>query len=465
MEPISRRKFLKASAAMATGYSFLSGFKGGNGKGRPDVPVENVVILMLENRSFDQMFGALSLEEGREVDGLRPEMSNSGLDGTPIGIYRSEEFCVLDPPHGWDAVHNQFNEGRHDGFVTEMEKVYGAEFRDQVMGYHNRDDLPFWYGMADEFTLCDRWFCSLLTGTWPNRNYFHAGQSGGLKNNELPGIRMFTWPTIYDRLNEAGIAWHYYFSDVPYLYLYPRLRRQKRKISWIRGFYRAAEAGTLPPVTVIDPAFTLTDDHPPHHPHLAQAFVASVYAALANSPQWEKLLFIITYDEHGGFFDHVPPTEAPDEREEFAHFGIRVPALIVGPYVKRGYVSSVTYDHTSVLKFLEWRFDLSPLTMRDAAANNILDALDFDQEPRPAPELPEAYVNRGELDRSCTYIGSPDGTEDLVLQPKVPPVELVQLANLGLIPPELDRRGDLAALLRLIGDVLETYGAGRIELW
>src|SRR6266487_98997 len=176
--------------------------------------------------------------------------------------------------------------------------------------------------------------------TFPNRWYLHSGQSGGYMYNEL--VPTTKWPSIYDRLDAAKIPWSYYYTDLPFL---ATMGIPLSKTLSIDQFYLDAKMGKLPPVVMADPGFSFNDDHPPHHPLLGQQFIASIYTALATSPQWENSLMVVTYDEHGGFFDHVAPPKAADERAAngFDQLGFRVPTMVMGPYVKKGYVSSVVH--------------------------------------------------------------------------------------------------------------------------
>jgi phospholipase C len=263
------------------------------------------------------------------------------------------------------------------------------------------------------------------------------------------------FPSIYDRLNAAKIDWAYYFSDLPFLGLLPGIDTTKFK-HFNNQFFNDANAGTLPPVVMIDPAFSLNDDHPPHHPLLGEQFISSVYNALATSPQWKNILFVVTYDEHGGFFDHVSPPQVPDDRADqgFNQLGFRVPTLVIGPYVKKGYVSSVQHDHTSVVKHIEKMFGLEPLTMRDAAANDLSDAIDADRLARGQPAgpvtLPVVMVDQSMLDPLC--LGSDFKRSDIELH-----------ADAGGFPPEMDLRGQVRDLAFAVGDRLQAWGAGGIR--
>ena len=212
-----------------------------------------------------------------------------------------------------------------------------------------------------------------------------------------------------------------------------------------------AHTGTLAPVVMVDPGFTMNDDHPPHHPLLGQQFIASIYNALATSPQWESTLLVVTYDEHGGFFDHVAPPKAADQRmaEGFDQLGFRVPTMVIGPYVKQGYVSSTVYDHTSVLKQIENMFHVAPLTMRDAAANDLSDMIDqtrlaAGQASAPVT-LPVVDVDPGTLDPVC--FGSGSGK----------PTDLELAFDRGLLPPEFDRRRHSRDTLHFIAEYLAKH--------
>ena len=207
------------------------------------------------------------------------------------------------------------------------------------------------------------------------------------------------------------MPWAYYYGDLPFLGLYPRLLVRSQRIE---RYYEAAAAGRLPPFCMVEPTFegpAAVDDHPPRSSQLAQRFVAQVFGAMAASPQWERSLFILTYDEHGGFYDHVPPPAVVDDRatDGFGTLGFRVPALLAGPYVRRGHVESTVLEHASVARFLEWRFGLEPLGVRDANAGNILGSLDFANGDISVPRLPVPTVDPDEA-RRCGVEGAITGS-------------------------------------------------------
>jgi phospholipase C len=267
------------------------------------------------------------------------------------------------------------------------------------MQYMTRDIIPVSWALADAFTVCDRWFCSVLGPTLPNRAYWHAATSGGAKSNdEVLAADLNAFVTPYHRLNDLGIEWAYYYGDAPVLgiALAPEVNDGRVK-RFYYDFLDDAAAGRLPPVVYIDPTFGSggNDDHPPHHPMLGQQLIAAVYNALITGPHRDNFNLVVTYDENGGFYDHVPPPTAPDERaaDGFDQLGFRVPAMVIGPYAKQSYVSSVQYDHTSPIKHLGNLFGFDPITMRDAAANDLTDCIDLDRleagEPSEPIELPD----------------------------------------------------------------------------
>lgn len=415
---MKRRDALKTIGGLGAAAG-MARFLPGCGDDGP-VGITTIVYMMMENRSYDHLLGGRALI-GMGGDGQRPSFSNSTTDGAPIAAFPATDdhnaatsaVCDLDPPHGWNPSHASFNNGAMDGFV----KAYQADHANispvAPMKYLTRANVPVTWALADQYTVCDRWFCSVMGPTLPNRAYWHAATSFGLDDN----IAVFSKfsagvpvPTIYNRLDEAGIDWAYYFGSLPVVALLGnpgpyqldlgpndgtgRIRRFGDGKNATGQFFEDAVAGKLPPVVYIDPAFDINDDHPPIHPILGQELIASVYMALAKSPQWNNLLFVVTYDEHGGYFDHVPPPKATDDtlakfgKPGFEQLGFRVPALVMGPYVKANHVSSVQYDHTSALKHLQNQFNLGGLTARMDAAVDLTDCIDQDRLARGEPASP-----------------------------------------------------------------------------
>jgi phospholipase C len=395
--------------------------------------IDTIVVLCMENRSFDHYLGALTLVEGRsDVDGLTGDESNLDGQGGSVPVYLLENFQPFDPPHGWEEVHAQWNGGANDGFVYQHMIRCDAEGEvcgPEVMGYHVRDQLPITYALADAGAVCDRFFCSVLGPTWPNRFYLHGGTSGGEKGN----FPTTSFDTIFTLCEDAGLSFNNFYHDIPW--------RAGAYLGFsgntgVEEFFERASQGTLPNVSIIDPQFFgdgANDDHPDHHVFLGQALIAAVYQALAQSPQWGRCLFILTYDEHGGFYDHVPPPEAPDEEPEFQQMGFRVPTIVCGPFVRRGCAVSTVFDHTSIIKTIATRWGLPNLSERMAAANDMSSCIDPGalDNPRPPTRLPAVPVVM-----SAVFGRTP---KDAVPHDHK---EMWEAAESGRIPPWQDRRAD-----------------------
>jgi phospholipase C len=392
---------------------------------------EKVVVLMMENRSFDHYFGHLSLPPGlggegrKDVDGLKGNevqfLTREGMDGREaFRPFLATDTRLTDICHEWEDCHGQWNGGAMDGFVQRHfmdlarrgEDVCSKRCNDikNPMAYYGRSDTPVLHQLFDNYTLCDRWFASVMGPTWPNRAFMHAATSCGVKENSK--IATSSNPassrearTIWHELAAKCISAQNYCIDVAWalggigvfkrvpsasFFKHPPHTQKNNNVLPVESFEEACERGTLPTVSIIDPAFVLApnDDHPPHDIKSGQAFISAIYKLLTkNEDQWAKTLFLITYDEHGSFFDHVnPPRVEEDEREEFRQLGFRVPSLVIGPYVKKNFVSHVQYDHVSFLSTITRRFGLSPLNARVAATNDVRDCIDMNAvETRNVP--------------------------------------------------------------------------------
>jgi phospholipase C len=366
------------------------------------IPIEHIIVLMQENRSFDSYFGQLPAAGHAGVDGLPASAANPDADGAPVPAFHQAHYCTEDTSHSWRGSHAEYNDGQNDGFVT-VNDPDGV----RAMGYYDQTDLPFYYDLAMRFAIGDRYFCSLLGPTYPNRFYLLTGTSFGYVHNEIVDGG-YSQRSVFDLLDEHQISWKVYYSDVPFVFLF---RVNPRNLARFSRFLSDAEAGTLPQVAFVDPAFSSaivpeSDEHPPANIQVGQQFAAMVIGAVMQSPQWPTSAVFLTYDEHGGFYDHVPPPAAcvPDDiapildtndpPAQFDRYGFRVPLVVVSPYAKPGFVSHAIYDHTSILRFIETRFDLPALTNRDANADPLLDLFDFSH---PAllqpPQLAEATID------------------------------------------------------------------------
>ena len=437
--------------------------------------IKHVVVLMMENHSFDNYLGTLGRGEGLPLgaDG-RPTAENPDSAGTMIRSHHAgstgQDQGV--PSQSWSASHAQWAGGKMNGFVTSAEQATPDGDKAAAMAYWTDQDLPFYHGLARTFPLADRWFSSCLGPTFPNRRFLLAGTANGLMD-DLPPNLLDRPPagTIMDVLTRHGISWVNYrpaasdqtefqrfiqyrrrrimhhlasitrsLRDPGYVFnrdlqftaaLYPLgMASYMAHVRSIDQLFADADSGELPAFCIVDPDFRSFSEENPQDIRKGESFAAEVIRRVMHGPGWADTLLIWTYDEHGGYYDHVPPPEAvpPDDvrgRSVVAHpspvrgvlkalfpsyvrhaeqlvegpntydtYGFRVPAVIVSPYARPDCVLSEVFDHTSVLKLLEEKWNLPALTRRDAAATSPLGALDltappaFLEPPRlPAPAL------------------------------------------------------------------------------
>jgi phospholipase C len=338
----------------------------------------------MENRSFDHYLGWVPHADGRQA-GLRFR-DDHGVAHATHHLQERQGCGFNDPDHSYEGGRLQYAGGRCDGFRRGTND-------DFALGYYVRDDVPLNAALVDGFTICDRWFCSILGPTYPNRFYTHAAATDRTSNTST----VSTLPTIWDRLAAAGVSANYYFSDVPFLALWGQ--RYLPIARPIEAFLAQAKAGTLPSYSYLDPAFIgedqggSNDDHPHADILRGQALLSQIVRAVTESPAWERTVLVITYDEWGGFFDHVRPPRFPDAfrataTEDHGQAGFRVPAYVVSPFAPRQAVAHQVFDHTSILKLVEWRWGLQPLTPRDAAARNLAEVLDLRAPNRTPPTIP-----------------------------------------------------------------------------
>jgi phospholipase C len=382
--PISRRRFLTSTAAAAGGLALGcsdrgitdAAFKKLSYAPLPDPAssgIEHVVVFMMENRSFDHMLGWLPGADGKQAG-----LTFVDAAGVPHATYPlAPEFqgCKFaDPDHTYEGGRIEYDDGSCDGWLRAND-VFS-------IGYYRRQDLSFLGRAVPDWTSFDRYFCAILGPTFANRVYQHAGQTDRTSNT----LDISSLPTIWDRLAEHGVSARYYFGDVPFLGLwgakYVPISRP------LADFYLDCASDTLPAVSFVDGAFlteltgTGEDDHPYGDIRAGEAMMNRIYTAVTRSPAWRKTVLVINFDEWGGFFDHVPPPLAPIPAADAiagndGRLGFRTPTVVVSPFARRKHTSHVQYDHTSVLRMIEWRWGLEPLTIRDATANNLAAELDF----------------------------------------------------------------------------------------
>jgi phospholipase C len=377
---------------------------------------DHLVVLMMENRSFDHMLGYLTIDGGRdEVDGVRPGMKNEH-EGKAYPVHPATSTRLIkaqDPCHSGSCVDEQVA-GGCSGYVSNFAKTRTAPLPPGsgfgiVMAYHTAEQLPVYDYVADQFCICDRWFCSVPGATMPNRLYAACGRAAGSRDPAHPPI--YRLPSFVRHLDNAGASWRWYsHDDFPLLWSldstyalsHPRIPAyfDRDVLPFARrSFLKRAAAGDLPAVSWIDPNFIdfsvgpggSNDDHPPSDLHAGQDLVLRLFHAVVTSPAWPKTVLLITYDEHGGFFDHVEPPAAPDDDARFRRYGARVPAIVISPWVGAREVAHTRFDHTSIVKTILMRFcrradgSIPNMGTRVAHANHLGELL-TEAQPRPAPD-------------------------------------------------------------------------------
>ncbi|HZX07674.1 alkaline phosphatase family protein [Kribbella sp.] len=445
MAGMTRRRFL-GSAAAAVGTAGLAQLPWSMRKALAaparDLAhlreIEHVVILTQENRSFDHYFGTLSGVRGFDDPDLRTLPSGRSVfyqpdalnpDGYVLPFHldttTTNAAAIHDPGHGWPTLHQAWNGGTMDNWVPSQRAAVGA-FGPLTMGYFTRNDLPLHYALADAFTICDHYFCSVMGPTWPNRLHTMTGTidptgaNGGpnVATNSLPPSGGFTWTTYAERLQAAGISWRSYqshvFGDGPELGWFKQfqtapagspLYENGMKLRPKTAIMDDIRTGNLPQVSWLQ---SEADEHPSGLPAAGGAFIYDLLDALASTPEvWNKTVLFITYDENGGFFDHVtPPTPPPGTPGEFLTtlprqaggiagpigMGFRVPTFVISPWSRGGWVAGETFDHTSLLRFLEVRFGVREPNIsawRRQTAGDLTSTLRFPRRDVPFPALPD----------------------------------------------------------------------------
>jgi phospholipase C len=414
--PLSRRSLLKLGAGAALGLGLGAGrlpawarpparAAQGLGPGAlpfPNLPegtatmpqIEHIVVLMMENHSFDNMVGMLphQFASRRKVDGLPVDAR-----GRPTSVNRARGKAYRaklaptpcqekrHPGQNWNASHIAWANGRNSGFVRASGPV--------AMWFWDKETLPTMYSLAATFPIGQRYFGSVLAQTYPNRRFLFTGTaSGTIATNTVTFSVPAQNGTIWDRLDRFGIDWKDYYVDLPSPLIVPGTADTPDRLAKFVStteFLSDAAAGRLPSFSFVEPQYSYESQENPQDVQVGERFIARIARAVMSSPNWDRTAFFICYDEHGGYFDHVAPPAAvtPDDTPPmlgpgdipggYNRLGIRLPVIVVSPWAKRGYVSSVVQDHTSILRFIERRWNLGAMTRRDANANDMTDYFDF----------------------------------------------------------------------------------------
>ncbi len=400
--------------------------------GTDQVPqIEYFTVVMMENHSFDNILGMLGRGDcfPKGPNG-RPTVTLPDGHGNLVHAFHMPSECQTNGVgQNWNLAHHSLANGNR-GFV---EGSTG-----EALGYFLGEDLPFTWDIARIFPIADRWFSSVLGQTDPNRRYLMAGTSLGQIADQL-NTQLPPNGTIFDLLNRYGVTWKNYYSNAPSIGVWlPLLSKPAitKNINTIDRYYADAAAGTLPQFSFVEPNYSVSSEENPQDVQFGDQFLASIVNAMMAGPQWKKSMLIWTYDEWGGWYDHVTPPAAipPDnvlpvlspnqEPGRFNQYGFRVPAGVVSPLAKRDFVSHTVFDHTSVLKTLERKWNLPALTRRDANANDLFDMVDLQSPPAfAAPPILKAPADPTST-QACVLTGPgtipPRGAVTLGGVPKTP---------------------------------------------
>jgi phospholipase C len=369
-------------------------------------PIKHVIVLMFENHSFDQMLGAFK-SIYPDLEGIDPSSPRSNKDSTGADYFQqqaNDPVVSPDPKHELEHIVNSLSNG-NGGFVSEYEREYPETTPDQrqrIMDYFGVGDLPALHALAQAFTICDHWYSSVPGPTWTNRFFAYSGTSKGIVDMPTSVLQTdlyldYDQDTIFDRLSEKGISWKVYFGDVPNSLVLSHQRFPSHVFHYrlMHEFYEACQGPErqFPAFSFIEPNYfkgEQNDDHPSHSTMRAQRLLAHVYNILRkNSALWNSCLLVVLYDENGGFYDHVQPPAAvpPDQFQTnflFDRLGVRVPALLISPWMGRRVLSTI-FDHTSLLKYLIDKWHLAPLTERVNQAQTFAGAI----RSSPRTDTPE----------------------------------------------------------------------------
>jgi phospholipase C len=381
--------------------------------------LKHIVFFVQENRSFDSYFGMLgsykaSLGLANDIDGIDVNAALPNTQGQLVHPFHYQTVCTENLSPSWNESHVDVNGGLMDSFMKTSTSVPSTidPTGTRAMGYYDQTDLPYYYELAARFATSDRFFSPLLGPTLPNRYYLFTGTSWGNTAPANPPAGGFTQPTIFDRLDQAGVSWRYYYQDGPTSALIQQFSTYKRDAAkvvsssnWVTDVQNPA---ALPSVIFIERAgVSGFDEHPGANVQNGAARAASFINTLINSPSWPTSAFILTYDEGGGLYDHVRPArelkpdniapilKSTDKQGEFNQSGFRVPIVVLSPWARPSFVSHTTRDYTSILRMIEDTFNVAPLTLRDANADNMMEFFDFSAGPRllTPPPLPTQPTN------------------------------------------------------------------------
>lgn len=359
-------------------------------------PIQHLVVVMQQNHTFDNYFGTYPGVNGFPPDTCMPiSLSNPGSMDC-VAPFSIDSYPIEDLSHSSATFKHQYQNGKMNGFVDALNRL--NQDGPLTMGYYGEESVPYYWNLADQFVLFDNYFSSAHTGSITNRMFSVSGRPGD-EFNRIPEKGFGDIPTIFDKLQERGITWKYYIKDYDPSLNYRNLQELDYlppQVQWVPllGFdrflddpelfshivdldeyYIDLENGTLPSVSYV--LLMGATEHPLSDLSLGQRTMRTMVQMLMQSDVWNSSALLITYDDWGGWYDHV----APPQVDNYG-YGFRVPALLISAYARQGYIDHTQLDHTSILKFIEENWDIQPLAERDAKANNFLSAFDFISPPR-----------------------------------------------------------------------------------
>jgi phospholipase C len=378
----------------------------------PNTPIEHFIVVMQQNHTFDNYFGTYPGANGLPEGVCIPISVSDPKNKQCVTPYEITNQPISDLSHSETIFFDQYQNGKMTGFIEALTKL--NQDGQLSMGRFTDRHIPFYWNLADQYVLFDNYFSSAHTGSITNRMYWVSGKPGS-EFNRIPEAGFGDIPTIFDRLQERGISWKFYIKDYnpdlnyrtakeldflpPQVQWVPLLSFDRflddpelsSRIVDLDEYYTDLENGTLPAVSYV--LLLGATEHPISDLSLGERATRTMLHTLMQSDSWENSAFFLTYDDWGGWYDHVPPPQVDDRG-----YGFRVPALLVSPYARMGHIDHTLLDHTSILKFIEENWDIPSLATRDAKANNITSAFDFSMAPRPAMfvsdtrEMPEPRI-------------------------------------------------------------------------
>lgn len=362
----------------------------------PASPIKHIIIIVEENHTFDNYFGTYPGANGLNGYSAQPDPA-TGATVRPFhlpGVTLTQDLC-----HTWECAHKAYDNGKMDGFVA-------AAGTNLTMGYFDYNQIPYYWDYASQYVLLDNFYSSVMTASLPNHLYLVAGQSGGLTVGSTSGVinsatssvhnNTFYFRSIVDELDANRISWKYYaggygslnnWNPLPAFAFFRSNQTRMQNLAPPDQFAKDVQSSKLADVTWLMPSVDPSSEHPPYNITIGEHAVVSEINTVMESSYWNSSAIFVTFDDYGGWYDHVTPPQV-----DAYGYGFRVPCLVISPYARHGYVDHTQSDFTSLLRFVEVAHSLQPLAARDGLANSMTEAFDFARSPRAPLVLPGPYV-------------------------------------------------------------------------